>query len=162
MGVSLIQGTFVFVTGEIAPSGEMDVATPVGTIGIRGTTVGVWIATFSGATRIVNIENPETQEVGSFTFSNFGASVRFTQANAFPELRSADVIPGSPALTSSETISDVFGRSLNSATAIQRSIERSRTAAPPPAPGNREQQQGQAPQEPPDASYPPPPKTGAR
>src|SRR3546814_6350574 len=33
MGVSLIQGTFVFVTGEIAPSGEMDVATPVGTIG---------------------------------------------------------------------------------------------------------------------------------
>src|SRR3546814_2739227 len=76
-------------------------------IGIRGTTVGVRIATFSGATRIVNIENPETQEVGSFTFSNFGGSVRFTQANAFLEIRSADVIPGSPALISSETLSDV-------------------------------------------------------
>src|SRR3546814_8774209 len=71
----------------------------------------VRIATFSGATRIVNIENPETQEVGSFTFSNFGGSVRFTQANAFLEIRSADVIPGSPALISSETLSDVFGRS---------------------------------------------------
>src|SRR3546814_4727921 len=67
----------------------------------------VRIATFSGATRIVNIENPETQEVGSFTFSNFGGSVRFTQANAFLEIRSADVIPGSPALISSETLSDV-------------------------------------------------------
>src|SRR3546814_8969144 len=87
----------------------------------------VRIATFSGATRIVNIENPETQEVGSFTFSNFGGSVRFTQANAFLEIRSADVIPGSPALISSETLSDVFGRSLNSATEIQRSIERSRS-----------------------------------
>src|SRR3546814_680126 len=114
MGVSLIQGTFVFVTGEIAPSGEMDVATPVGTIGIRGTTVGVRIATFSGATRIVNIENPETQEVGSFTFSNFGGSVRFTQANAFLEIRSADVIPGSPALISSETLSDVGRAHVNS------------------------------------------------
>src|SRR5690606_24617156 len=30
MGISLIQGTFVFVTGKVAPSGEMDVATPVG------------------------------------------------------------------------------------------------------------------------------------
>src|SRR3546814_4162341 len=107
MGVSRIQGTFVFVTGEIAPSGEMDVATPVGTIGIRGTTVGVRIATFSGATRNVNIENPETQEVGSFTFSNSGGSVRFTQVNAFLEIRSADVIPGSPALISSETISEI-------------------------------------------------------
>src|SRR3546814_7311825 len=94
MGVSLIQGTFVFVTGEIAPSGEMDVATPVGTIGIRGTTVGVRIATFSGATRIVNIENPETQEVGSFTFTHFGGSASFTQATAFLDIRSAEVIPG--------------------------------------------------------------------
>src|SRR3546814_2697563 len=106
----------------------------------------VRIATFSGATRIVNIENPETQEVGSFTFSNFGGSVRFTQANAFLEIRSADVIPGSPALISSETLSDVFGRSLNSATEIQRSIERSRTDDQPTAPGNRDQQQGEAPQ----------------
>ncbi|MFZ2100800.1 MAG: hypothetical protein WAU86_09575, partial [Oricola sp.] len=30
MGVSLIQGTFVFVTGQIAPSGGMDVETPTG------------------------------------------------------------------------------------------------------------------------------------
>src|SRR5690606_17280613 len=74
MGISLVQGTFVFVTGKVAPSGEMDVATPAGTIGIRGTTVGVRIAAFSGTTRIANIENPETGETGRFTFSNFGGT----------------------------------------------------------------------------------------
>src|SRR3546814_4583754 len=79
---------------------------------------------------------------------------------AFLEIRSADVIPGSPALISSETLSDVFGRSLNSATEIQRSIERSRTDDQPTAPGNRDQQQGEAPQEQTDASFQPPLETG--
>ena len=59
MGVSLIQGTFVFITGQIAPNGGIDVETPVGTIGIRGTTVGVQIATFGGFTRISNLTNPD-------------------------------------------------------------------------------------------------------
>ena len=35
--LSIIQGTFSFITGEIAPAGEMLVKTPVTTIGIRGT-----------------------------------------------------------------------------------------------------------------------------
>jgi len=147
MGISLIQGTFVFVTGKVAPSGEMDVETPVGTIGIRGTTVGVRIATFGGATRIANIENPETGEIGSFTFSNFGGSAQFTQANHFLEVRSTDVIPGLPALTSSQAISDVFGRPLNSATEIQRSIDRDQTDPPPTAPPGTDQQQGELTQE---------------
>src|SRR3546814_19837349 len=79
---------------------------------------------------------------------------------AFLEIRSADVIPGSPALISSETLSDVFGRSLNSATEIQRSIGRSRTDDQPTAPGNRDQQQGEAPHEQTDASFQPPLETG--
>ena len=151
MGISLIQGTFVFVTGKVAPSGEMDVETPVGTIGIRGTTVGVRIATFGGTTRIANIENPETGEIGRFTFSNFGGSAPFTQANHFLEVRSADVIPGTPALISSQAISDVFGRPLNSATEIQRSIDRDRTDGPPTAPRETDQQQGELTQEQTDA-----------
>src|SRR3546814_20958526 len=40
MGVSLIPGTFVFVTGEIAPSGATDVATPDRTVGTAGTNTG--------------------------------------------------------------------------------------------------------------------------
>ena len=35
--LSLVQGTFSFITGQIAPSGEMLIKTPVATIGIRGT-----------------------------------------------------------------------------------------------------------------------------
>ncbi len=38
MLVNLVQGTFVFVAGQIAPTGEMEVQTPVATLGIRGTT----------------------------------------------------------------------------------------------------------------------------
>lgn len=151
MGISLIQGTFVFVTGKVAPSGEMDVETPVGTIGIRGTTVGVRIATFGGATRIANIENPETGEIGRFTFSNFGGSAQFTQANHFLEVRSADVIPGTPALIPSQAISDVFGRPLNSATEIQRSIERDQTDGRQTGPQGTDQQQGELTQEQSDA-----------
>jgi hypothetical protein len=151
MGVSLIQGTFVFVTGNIAPSGEMNVDTPAGTIGIRGTTVGVRIGTLGGVTRVVNIENPETGEVGRFTFSNFGGSTQFTQANHFLEVRSADVIPGLPATISSESLGNVFGRPLNNATDIQRSLEQNRTEGPPTEPQGPDQQQAEASQQQPEA-----------
>ncbi len=35
---SLVQGTFAFVAGKVAHSGDMKVETPVATMGIRGTT----------------------------------------------------------------------------------------------------------------------------
>ncbi|WP_183416445.1 VCBS domain-containing protein, partial [Limibacillus halophilus] len=35
---NVVQGTFVFITGQVAPTGDMKVDTPVATIGIRGTT----------------------------------------------------------------------------------------------------------------------------
>jgi VCBS repeat-containing protein len=44
MLVSLVQGSFVFVAGQIAPTGDMKVQTPVATMGIRGTTPTVFIA----------------------------------------------------------------------------------------------------------------------
>lgn len=47
MLVNLVQGTFVFVAGKVAPSGDMNVTTPVATMGIRGTTV---ITTIDGQT----------------------------------------------------------------------------------------------------------------
>ena len=40
MGVSLIEGLLVTLTGAIAPSGGITVETPVGSIGIRGTFEG--------------------------------------------------------------------------------------------------------------------------
>jgi hypothetical protein len=40
---SLTKGTFTFIAGAIAQSGNMNVTTPVGTMGIRGTTPRVEI-----------------------------------------------------------------------------------------------------------------------
>ena len=42
--LSLTKGTFTFVAGKIAKSGDMKVNTPVATMGIRGTTPRVEIA----------------------------------------------------------------------------------------------------------------------
>ena len=42
--LSLTKGTFTFVAGKIAKSGDMKVDTPVATMGIRGTTPHVEIS----------------------------------------------------------------------------------------------------------------------
>src|SRR5262245_15637698 len=41
--ISLVKGTFTFVAGQVAHTGDMRVATPVATMGIRGTTVGAYL-----------------------------------------------------------------------------------------------------------------------
>jgi len=122
MGVSLIQGTFVFVTGQVAPNGGMLVDTPVGTIGIRGTTVGVEIATFGGRTIIANLTNPDTGETGSFLFSNNVGDALFSLANHYLEIRSANVAPGVPSIAAAQAIFNAFGRALNTAVSIQRQL----------------------------------------
>lgn len=45
---SLIQGGFVFIAGQVAKTGGMEVNTPSSTMGIRGTTVVVQIGTVNG------------------------------------------------------------------------------------------------------------------
>ncbi|MEM1048602.1 MAG: VCBS domain-containing protein [Pseudomonadota bacterium] len=58
MVMNLVQGTFVFVTGQVAPSGEMVVETPVATMGIRGTTPIVIIQGQNGDTEFGILRNP--------------------------------------------------------------------------------------------------------
>jgi VCBS repeat-containing protein len=54
--ISLVEGTFAFVAGSVAKSGDMKIATPVATMGIRGTTgwvqeqIGTVSATFGNVT----------------------------------------------------------------------------------------------------------------
>ncbi|MGE5199115.1 MAG: VCBS domain-containing protein [Rhodospirillaceae bacterium] len=47
-GFNLIQGSFVFIAGQVARTGGMDVSTPSATMGIKGTTVLVEIDTDNG------------------------------------------------------------------------------------------------------------------
>lgn len=42
--ISLVQGTFTFIAGNIAHTGDMKVDTPVGVMGIRGTAPRVEIS----------------------------------------------------------------------------------------------------------------------
>jgi VCBS repeat-containing protein len=46
---SLIQGSFVFIAGQVAKTGGMDVNTPASTMGIRGTTVVVELGAVNGS-----------------------------------------------------------------------------------------------------------------
>ncbi|MFB9149376.1 FecR domain-containing protein, partial [Roseovarius ramblicola] len=49
---SLVEGSFVFIAGQVAKTGDMDVTTPSATMGIRGTTVLVDVQTIDGVTTV--------------------------------------------------------------------------------------------------------------
>ncbi|MFK7745819.1 MAG: Ig-like domain-containing protein [Roseobacter sp.] len=58
-GFSLVQGSFVFIAGQVAKTGGMEVSTPASTMGIRGTTVVVQIGSQNG---VVTSEITLTQD----------------------------------------------------------------------------------------------------
>lgn len=59
MVMNLVEGTFVFVTGQIAPTGNMLIETPVATMGIRGTTPIVMIEGQNGSTQFGILKDPD-------------------------------------------------------------------------------------------------------
>ncbi len=60
--INLVQGTFSFIAGQVAKTGDMRVETPVATIGIRGTAPKVEISASDGTTRfsVMGEQNPQT------------------------------------------------------------------------------------------------------
>lgn len=63
---NLVEGGFVFVAGQIAPTGDMKVATPVATLGVRGTSPTVFIAR-SGEVIFSIVKDPGPDgKVGSY------------------------------------------------------------------------------------------------
>lgn len=67
--ISLVQGSFSFVAGQVAKNGEMRVETPVATMGIRGTAVSVEISASDGQTRFSVMVEPDGT-TGSFNLYN--------------------------------------------------------------------------------------------
>ncbi|MDH3741581.1 MAG: Ig-like domain-containing protein, partial [Hyphomicrobiales bacterium] len=68
---SILQGGFSFFAGQIAPTGDMQVTTPVATLGIRGTSP--WVFSFDGITFEYSIlvdpllaSQPPVENVGSY------------------------------------------------------------------------------------------------
>jgi VCBS repeat-containing protein len=66
MVINLVQGSFVFVTGKVAPAGDMKVETPVATMGIRGTTPTADINAGLGVMTFGILPNPEDGKIGSY------------------------------------------------------------------------------------------------
>ncbi|WP_282608019.1 FecR domain-containing protein [Pelagibius sp. Alg239-R121] len=78
--LSVVKGSFVFVTGWIAGTSPdaMEVKTPSGTIGIRGTRVGCRIDSQDGTTACALLEDGNGH-VGSLAFTNAADSVVLNQ-----------------------------------------------------------------------------------
>jgi hypothetical protein len=115
---SVLQGTFVFSTGSIAPNGSMDVNTPVGTIGIRGTTVAVRIA-LEGTDTIIMLLPDADGHVGRVIVSNGGGIQEITEANAATTVTSFFIAPSQPVVLPADQVLQYFDDLLQQLRAIE-------------------------------------------
>jgi VCBS repeat-containing protein len=82
---NLIQGGFVFIAGQVAKTGGMDVTTPAATMGIKGTTVLVEIQTDNGvaSAQVTLLRDPDG-DVGRVELFDLGQNLiaTITEANS--------------------------------------------------------------------------------
>ncbi|HUA52566.1 MAG TPA: FecR domain-containing protein, partial [Candidatus Sulfotelmatobacter sp.] len=97
LGVSVLKGAFVFVSGDIAASQSeaMTVRTPVGTIGIRGTSVGGNISGDTAGSTITLLADP-SGHIGAVQITNAGGTQYLTQLNQSVSITSFFVAPSTP------------------------------------------------------------------
>ena len=115
---SVLQGSFIFNTGSIAPSGNMEVNTPVGTIGIRGTTVAARLA-LEGSDTIIMLLPDEDGHVGRIFIRNAGGIQEITEANAAVTVTSFFIAPSTPVVMSGTEVLQYFDDMLQHLRQIQ-------------------------------------------
>ena len=96
LGLSMLKGAFVLVTGEIAPSSTdaMTIRTPVGTIGIRGTKVAGTLDASDGL--VLSLLPDPVGRPAAVVVSN-GAGTQFiTEANTGLQIQSYNSAPTVP------------------------------------------------------------------
>ncbi len=113
--VSLVQGVFVFISGEIAANNpdQMVLKTPVATIGIRGTAVAIQATQEGEENKIVLLpeKNEDGEEtVGSVKVSNEGGSVVLDEAFEGTLVDSLFSLPSDPSLATPEEIAFLLRR----------------------------------------------------
>ncbi|MDP6773784.1 MAG: FecR domain-containing protein [Rhodospirillales bacterium] len=111
---NMVQGVFSLVSGKIAESApdQMTLTTPVGTIGIRGTT----IATNSQpppAPSTVSLLQDGDGSVGEISFTNAGGAQVINQAGGTIALNSFFQAPPPPVFLSPAQIQQQYGSALN-------------------------------------------------
>jgi T5SS/PEP-CTERM-associated repeat protein len=105
---TVLQGAFVFATGQIAPSGNMDVKTPVGTIGIRGTTVAGLVQMEGSESVFTLVPDPKTGHVGKVIISNAGGTQVLDVANATTKVVSFFISPTQPVVLPAADLIEFF------------------------------------------------------
>ncbi len=106
-GVSLLQGAFSLVSGQIAKDDpeNVDVRTPVGTIGIRGTS-------WSGHVRNVGEETIFTLFTGAIVVTNEAGSQVLNVPNQSVIVTSFSALPSVPFILTGEQLFDIYGEAL--------------------------------------------------
>lgn len=112
--MSVLKGTFSFVSGQIAHAGPdaMQVRTPVMTIGVRGTTVAGQVGD-NGQTSVALVGDP-SGGVGQITLSNSMGTQVLSQPNSMVTLQSAFTPFAPPVIVPPGVISSTFGSAINS------------------------------------------------
>lgn len=107
MGISLLQGVFSFVSGNIAKDDHdsVSIKTPVGTIGIRGT---AW----SGKIAQLGEESLFTLFSGAIVVANEGGSELLTIAQQSVIVTSFSIPPSKPFVLTEEQLVDAYGKVL--------------------------------------------------
>ncbi|WP_288901163.1 Calx-beta domain-containing protein [uncultured Sneathiella sp.] len=106
-GVSLLQGVFSLVSGQIAKDDpeNVDVRTPVGTIGIRGTS-------WSGNVRNIGEESIFTLFTGAIVITNEAGSQLLDIPNQSVIVTSFSALPSVPFILTGEQLFNIYGEAL--------------------------------------------------
>lgn len=132
MAVSMLQGTFAFLTGSIAKTGPdaMTVQTPVAMIGVRGTTVTGQIS-IDGELSTITLLPDANGDVGRVIVSNSGGVQILTIAFEATNVLSFFTQPAETAVLSQEAIQNIFGSA----------IQVMQSSSPAYSPTNNEEQE---------------------
>lgn len=98
MVMNLVQGTFVFITGQVAPTGDMVIETPVATMGIRGTTPIVMIDGQNGNTQFGILKDPDG-EIGQYDLFDKITGARIQRIVSEDSVVQLDRVGGDPVET---------------------------------------------------------------
>ena len=117
--LKVAEGVFSFVSGQIAKAGAdaMVLATPVATIGIRGTAVAGKAAA-SGSTNTITLLNDPGGGTGEITVRTQSGVVTMNQAFQTTQVSSAFLPPAQPVTMPASVVQKVFGAVTQSLPAV--------------------------------------------
>ena len=110
---SMLEGTFIFVSGAVAESGPdaMQVRTPAGTIGVRGTSVGGIIDSANGAVACALLPDPDGK-VGAVKVTTDAGEQVLDAAGESTRARRRTVRPKAPEVMADADIRGIFSEVL--------------------------------------------------